>query len=177
MIKNTLSRLLRLTLLCLTAAPALAADLPQVRFETNRGTFDVELYPERAPVTVGNFLKLVDAQFYDGLIFHRVIPRFMIHGGCPDGTGMGGPGYNIDAEFNDAMFTKGVLGMARSQDPNSAGSQFFICTADAFHLNEQYTAFGKVTSGEEVMAAIEAVPRNGQDKPDTDIVIETFTVS
>lgn len=144
---------------------------------TNKGTIELDLWADRAPFHVENLKKLADKKFYDGLIFHRVIPGFMIQGGCPDGTGMGGPGYNIDAEFTDAMFTKGVLGMARSADPNSAGSQFFICTADASHLNEQYTAFGKVSSGEDVMAAIESVPRNGSDKPDTDVVIETFTVS
>ncbi len=144
---------------------------------TNKGTIELELWPDRAPKHVENMKKLADDKFYDGLILHRVIPGFMIQGGCPDGTGTGGPGYNIDAEFNDAMFTKGVLGMARSMDPNSAGSQFFICTTDAFHLNEQYTAFGKVCAGDDVIDAIAAVSRDGQDKPDEDITIETFTVS
>ncbi len=144
---------------------------------TNKGTIEIDLWPDRAPNHVDNLKKLADKKFYDGLIFHRVIPGFMIQGGCPDGTGMGGPGYNIDAEFTDAMFTKGVLGMARSMDPNSAGSQFFICTDDAVHLNEQYTAFGKVSAGEDVVDAIASVYKNGQDKPDEDIIIETFTVS
>ena len=145
--------------------------------KTNLGTIELDLWPDRAPGHVENLKKLADKGFYNGLIFHRVIPGFMIQGGCPDGTGMGGPGYNIRAEFTDAMFTKGVLGMARSQDPDSGGSQFFICSADAFHLNEQYTAFGKVSSGMDVADEIAAVPRNGMDKPDTDVVIETFTVS
>ena len=143
---------------------------------TNMGTIELDLWPDRAPNHVENLKKLADDKFYDGLIFHRVIPGFMIQGGCPNGTGMGGPGYNVDAEFNDAMFTKGVLGMARSMDPNSAGSQFFICTEDAPHLTGQYTAFGKVSTGQDIADAIAGVPRNGSDKPDSDVVIETFTV-
>ena len=143
---------------------------------TNMGTIELDLWPDRAPNHVENLKKLAGENFYDGLIFHRVIPGFMIQGGCPSGTGTGGPGYNVDAEFNDAMFTKGVLGMARSMDPNSAGSQFFICTEDAPHLTGQYTAFGKVSTGQDIADAIAEVPRNGSDKPDSDVVIETFTV-
>ena len=114
-----------------------------------------ELYPEVAPETVENFVKLVEEGFYNGLTFHRVIPGFMIQGGCPDGTGMGGPGYTIKGEFlsngfnNNLKHTRGVLSMARAMDPNSAGSQFFIMVAAAPHLDGEYAAFGKITEGME----------------------------
>lgn len=129
-----------------------------------------ELYPE----TVANFEKLAGDGFYDGLIFHRVIPGFMIQGGCPDGTGMGGPGWSIKGEFasngfqNDLKHERGVLSMARAMDPNSAGSQFFIMVANAPHLDGEYAAFGKVTEGMEAADKIVAVRTNMMDKPEED---------
>lgn len=147
------------------------AQNPIVTFETSAGVIKAELYPEVAPNTVKNFLSLVNKGFYDGLIFHRVIPGFMIQGGDPEGTGMGGPGYGIHGEFaangfaNNLAHTRGVLSMARSQRPNSAGSQFFIMVADAPHLDGQYAAFGKVTEGMETADAIVSVPRDPMDKP------------
>ena len=143
-----------------------------VRIEMENG--DVmrgELYPEIAPITVENFIKLVEDGFYDGLIFHRVIPGFMIQGGCPDGTGMGGPGWTIQGEFamngfkNDLKHERGVLSMARAMNPNSAGSQFFIMVDDAPHLDGQYAAFGKIIEGMEAADAIVKQPRDGRDKP------------
>ena len=130
----------------------------------------VELYPEVAPITVENFKKLVGENFYDGLIFHRVISGFMIQGGCPEGTGMGGPGYEIKGEFasngwnNTLPHQRGVLSMARSQAPDSAGSQFFIChsTAGCSHLDGQYATFGKVVSGMDVVDEIATTPCNGE---------------
>lgn len=139
---------------------------------------EIELYPKVAPETVKNFLKLVNEGFYNGLIFHRVIPGFMIQGGDPQGTGMGGPGYSIKGEFsnngfkNDLKHTRGVISMARSMDPNSAGSQFFIMTSDAPHLDGDYAAFGKVISGIEEADHIVNQPRNMMDKPLEDQVIE-----
>jgi peptidyl-prolyl cis-trans isomerase B (cyclophilin B) len=133
-----------------------------------------ELYPETAPETVANFEKLAGDGFYDGLIFHRVIPGFMIQGGCPDGTGMGGPGWSIKGEFasngfqNDLKHERGVLSMARAMDPNSAGSQFFIMVANAPHLDGEYAAFGKVTEGMEAADKIVAVRTNMMDKPEED---------
>ena len=140
-----------------------------------------ELYPDVAPITVKNFISLIEKNFYDGLIFHRVIPGFMIQGGCPDGTGMGGPGYSIPGEFsangfkNDLKHSRGVLSMARSMNPNSAGSQFFIMVEDAPHLDGQYAAFGKVTEGMDEADRIVSVPRNMMDKPNEDQVIKTIT--
>ena len=130
-----------------------------------------ELYPDIAPQSVGNFIALANSGFYDGLIFHRVIPGFMIQGGCPDGTGMGGPGYRIRGEFringvrNDLKHTYGVLSMARSMSPNSAGSQFFIMTSDSPHLDGQYAAFGKVLEGMDVADSIVNTKRDMRDKP------------
>ena len=130
-----------------------------------------ELYPELAPNTVNNFIALANSGFYDGLIFHRVIPGFMIQGGCPQGNGMGGPGYEIDGEFsanghkNDLKHTLGVLSMARTMAPNSAGSQFFIMVADAPHLDGQYAAFGKVTEGMDVVDAIANTKTGPADRP------------
>ena len=124
----------------------------------------IELYPQIAPITVENFISLVKDGFYDGLTFHRVIPGFMIQGGCPDGTGMGGPGHTIKGEFlsngveNTLRHTRGVLSMARANNPDSAGSQFFIMHADAPHLDGQYAAFGKVVEGMEAVDEIAAVP-------------------
>ena len=141
-----------------------------------------ELYEDIAPKSVENFVELCEKGFYDGLIFHRVIPGFMIQGGCPDGTGMGGPGYSIPGEFtangfkNDLKHTRGVLSMARSMDPDSAGSQFFIMVAGSPHLDGQYAAFGKVTEGMDEADRIVGVPRNMMDKPNEDQVIRTITI-
>ena len=131
----------------------------------------IELYPQIAPITVENFISLVKDGFYDGLTFHRVIPDFMIQGGCPDGTGMGGPGHTIKGEFlsngveNTLRHTRGVLSMARANNPDSAGSQFFIMHADAPHLDGQYAAFGKVVEGMEAVDEIAAVPTDYSDRP------------
>ncbi len=155
---------------------------PVVTFQTNRGTIQAELYPDIAPNTVRNFISLVRRGFYDGTIFHRVIPGFMIQGGDPEGTGMGGPGYSIKGEFaangvkNPLRHTTGVLSMARSQRPNSAGSQFFIMVADAPHLDGQYAAFGKVIAGQDIADKIVSTPRNWSDRPNTDQVMEKVTV-
>ena len=137
----------------------------------NGGVITAELYPEIAPVTVQNFISLANSGFYDGKIFHRVIPGFMIQGGCPYGNGTGGPGYCIQGEFalngvpNKLSHTRGVLSMARAQLPNSAGSQFFIMHADGDFLDGQYAAFGKVTAGMETVDMIAAVPTDSSDKP------------
>ena len=137
----------------------------------NGGVIKAELYPEIAPNTVNNFLSLVNSGFYNGLIFHRVIPGFMIQGGDPQGTGMGGPGYCIKGEFklngvkNNLSHKRGVVSMARAQSPNSAGSQFFIMTSDSPHLDGQYAAFGKVLEGMDVADAIVSVKRDMRDKP------------
>ena len=144
--------------------------------ETSQGNIELELWPDKAPKHVENFIKLAKDGFYDDLIFHRVIPNFMIQTGCPDGTGRGGPGWSVDAEFNDESFEKGALGMARSSNPNSAGSQFFVCVADTPHLNGQYTAFGRVTAGQDVADRIGAVDRDGQDRPFVDVKMTKVTV-
>jgi len=146
------------------------------------GKIDVELDPEAAPISVANFLDLVDKGFYDGLTFHRIILGFMIQGGDPDGTGRGsGSGKNIKGEFekngwdNPLSFKKGVIGMARRDDFNSASCQFFITNADATFLDGQYAAFGKVVSGLEVVDAISEVPTDASDKPTTPVIIETIS--
>ena len=145
---------------------------PIVTFEMENGkVIKAELYPEIAPNTVANFVTLVESGFYDGVIFHRVIPGFMIQGGDPQGTGMGGPGYTIKGEFaangvrNPLRHTYGVLSMARSMRPDSAGSQFFIMTSDSPHLDGQYAAFGKVLEGMEVADSIVSVRRDRNDRP------------
>lgn len=145
---------------------------PIVTFEmTTGGKMTAELYPEVAPNTVSNFISLVKKGFYDGLIFHRVISGFMIQGGDPDGVGMGGPGYTIPGEFssngfaNDLRHSRGVLSMARTMDPDSAGSQFFIMVDDAPHLDGEYAAFGKVIEGMETADAIVRAPKDRNDKP------------
>lgn len=141
-----------------------------------------ELYPEIAPNTVRNFISLVNKGFYNGVIFHRVIPGFMIQGGDPTGTGMGGPGYSIRGEFakngfaNDLRHTEGVLSMARSMRPDSAGSQFFIMHKNSPHLDGDYAAFGKLTEGLDVVDAIANAPRDYMDKPLTPQVIRTMEV-
>ena len=148
----------------------------------NGGVIKAELYPEIAPNTVNNFVDLVNRGFYDGLIFHRVIPGFMVQGGCPEGTGMGGPGYSIKGEFtsngfkNDLKHSKGVLSMARAMHPDSAGSQFFIMVADAPHLDGQYASFGKVIEGMEIADEIVKSKRDVYDRPYEDQVIKTMTV-
>lgn len=137
----------------------------------NGKEIELELYPEIAPISCENFEKLVKSGFYDGLIFHRVISGFMIQGGCPDGTGMGGPGWHIKGEFlangvaNPLSHTRGVLSMARANHPDSAGSQFFIMHRDYPFLDGNYAAFGKVVSGMDVVDEIAAVPTNADDKP------------
>jgi len=143
---------------------------------------EVELYPEIAPNTVYNFVSLARKGFYDGLTFHRVIPGFMIQGGDPDGVGTGGPGYTIKGEFkankfaNDLHHSRGVLSMARTSDPNSAGSQFFIMVADSAHLDGSYAAFGKVTKGVEEVDRIVGVDRDGNDKPRIPQIIKKVTL-
>ena len=148
----------------------------------NGSQIRVELYPDTAPNTVRNFISLVKSGFYNGTIFHRVIPGFMIQGGDPQGTGMGGPGYSIPGEFlangfqNDMKHDRGVISMARSQHPDSAGSQFFIMIEKSPHLDGQYAAFGKVIEGIEACDEIVSVKRNAQDRPLEDQVMETVTV-
>ncbi|MBE6939723.1 MAG: peptidylprolyl isomerase [Ruminococcaceae bacterium] len=147
------------------------------------GQIVCELYPEIAPQSVYNFIELANSGYYNGLIFHRVIPGFMIQGGCPQGTGMGGPGYCIRGEFesngfrNDLRHSRGVLSMARTMVPDSAGSQFFIMHKDSPHLDGDYAAFGMVLSGIEVVDAIASVPRDMQsNRPKRDQVIQSITV-
>ena len=148
----------------------------------NGDVIKAELYPDIAPNTVNNFISLVKNGFYDGLIFHRVIQGFMIQGGCPDGTGMGGPGYSIQGEFaangipNPIKHTRGVISMARAQDPNSAGSQFFIMHQDAPHLDGEYAAFGKVIEGMENVDKIAKTPTTFNDRPRNPQVIDTITI-
>lgn len=148
----------------------------------NNSLIKLELYPKIAPNTVNNFISLVQKGYYDGIIFHRVIPGFMIQGGCPDGTGMGGPGYSIKGEFtqngfkNDLTHERGVLSMARSSSPNSAGSQFFIMVKNSPHLDNQYGSFGKVIEGIEEVDRIVNVKRNRNDKPEVPQVMKKVTV-
>ncbi len=145
----------------------------------NGQVIELELDKQAAPKTAKNFEKLVKAGFYNGLTFHRIIPGFMIQGGCPEGTGMGGPGWEIEGEFkangwdNPLLHKRGVISMARSMDPNSAGSQFFIMHGDAPHLDGQYAAFGRVTKGIETVDEIAAVPTDYSDRPRTPVVMKT----
>ena len=156
---------------------------PIVTFTMENGdVMKAELYPDVAPNTVNNFISLVKKGFYDGLIFHRVIAGFMIQGGDPEGSGMGGPGYSIKGEFNyngvenNLKHSRGVLSMARAQHPDSAGSQFFIMHADAPHLDGQYAAFGKLVEGEEVLDSIASIDTDWSDRPRTPQVMKTVTV-
>lgn len=156
---------------------------PIVTIEMENGDIiKAELYPEVAPNTVNNFISLVKNKFYDGIIFHRVIRGFMIQGGDPEGTGMGGPGYSIKGEFaqngvkNDLKHTAGVLSMARSMDPDSAGSQFFIMHKDAPHLDGAYAAFGKITEGLDVVDKIATVRTDYSDRPVEPQVMESIRV-
>ena len=149
----------------------------------NGGTIRIELDKTAAPITVENFEKLAAKGFYDGLTFHRVIPGFMIQGGCPDGTGMGGPGYSIKGEFasngfkNPLKHKRGVISMARSMRPDSAGSQFFIMHRDAPHLDGQYAAFGRVVEGMDIVDEIASVPTDFRDRPKIDMVIKSVTLA
>ena len=156
---------------------------PIVTFEMENGdVFKAELYPEIAPNTVRNFISLVNHNFYDGVIFHRVIKGFMIQGGDPEGMGIGGPGYAIKGEFsangfkNDLKHERGVLSMARSMMPDSAGSQFFVMHKDSPHLDGQYAGFGKVIEGMDVVDKIAETKTNFQDKPKQDQVMKSVTV-
>ncbi len=156
---------------------------PIATFELENGSvITAELYPEIAPQSVYNFISLANKGFYDGLIFHRVIPGFMIQGGCPQGTGMGGPGYCIKGEFlfngvdNNLKHKRGVLSMARAQSPNSGGSQFFIMHQDAPHLDKQYAGFGKVLTGIEAVDAICKVKTDSYDRPMEDQKIKSIRV-
>lgn len=159
------------------------AQNPIVTIEMENGSIIIaELYPQIAPNTVRNFISLIQHNFYDGLIFHRVIKGFMLQGGCPDGNGMGGPGYGIKGEFtsngfeNNLKHTEGVLSMARSMMPDSAGSQFFIMHKNSPHLDGSYAAFGKVTEGMDVVNAIAETPTDYSDRPLEDQRIKTMTV-
>ena len=143
---------------------------------TSEGDIQLELFEEDAPKTVGNFTKLAGEGFYDGLIFHRVIPDFMIQGGCPQGTGTGGPGYTFEDEFNDHKVVRGALAMANA-GPNTNGSQFFIVTADECSwLDGKHTVFGQVTDGMDVVDTLEGLPTDSGDRPREDAKIETLTV-
>jgi peptidyl-prolyl cis-trans isomerase B (cyclophilin B) len=149
----------------------------QAIIQTNHGPIHVELFPDDAPKTVNNFVKLVNDGFYDRVIFHRVIPDFMIQGGDPTGTGSGGPGYSFEDEFNDHKVERGALAMANA-GPNTNGSQFFIVTTEAAPwLDGKHTVFGRVTEGIDVVDTISELPRDARDKPHDDVLIEGVTVS
>jgi len=171
------ARLIGFGLICnlglmLWVPPGLAEAPPKAVIETKFGNMELEFFPQKAPKHVENFIKLAKSGFYDGTIFHRVIPNFMIQGGDPNTKGddkskygMGGPGHNVKAEFNDIPHTRGILSMARSQHPDSAGSQFFIMVNTSTHLDGKYTAFGKVVKGMEVADKIVAQERDAKDAP------------
>lgn len=150
----------------------------QIELNTNHGRILLDLLPDVAPGHCGNMIGLAKIGYYDGLVFHRVIGGFMIQGGCPSGTGTGGPGYNINAEFNDTPHVEGVLSMARSSDPNSAGSQFFICLGPHTHLDNQYTAFGRTAdeASMDVVRKIGALSVDRSDRPTSPAVIESAKV-
>jgi peptidyl-prolyl cis-trans isomerase B (cyclophilin B) len=161
------------------------ADTARAVIETKFGEIEIELLPDEAPGHVKNFLDLARKGFYDGTTFHRVIPGFMVQGGCPNtkgaggskaSHGTGGPGYTIKAEFNDTSHKRGVVSMARAQDPNSAGSQFFICVADSTFLDRQYSAFGRVVRGMEAADRIVSAPRDGRDNPNERIEMKVRVV-
>ncbi len=147
-------------------------------FDTNMGSFKIELYKDKAPLTVGNFIKLVDKGFYNGLIFHRVIPDFMIQTGCPHGTGYGGPGYTIQDEFHPDLKhdSKGIVSMANTGQPNTGGSQFFITVAPTPWLDGKHAIFGKVIEGMDVVEKISKVQTDRNDKPLKDVVINSITI-
>ena len=152
-------------------------DYRKANIDTSEGLVVVELWDDVAPGHVENFAKLADQGFYNGLCFHRVISGFMIQGGCPEGTGTGGPGWNIPAEFNDRPHEEGVLSMARSQDPNSAGSQFFVCLDRCPHLDGQYSAFGKVVDGIEAVRTIGTTATDPGDRPLETVTINSITMA
>ena len=185
MFKEILSMLVCLTIGAGVSGCGTPKENPKVKVEMENGkSFVLELYPEYAPKTVDNFVSLVKAGFYDGLTFHRVIPGFMIQGGDPQGTGMGGSDKTIKGEFsqngvkNDLKHERGVISMARSSDPDSASSQFFICTdtAGVAHLDGAYAAFGKVLEGMDVVDEISAVETDANDMPTTPVVMKTVTI-
>ncbi len=149
-----------------------------IEMTTNKGPLRLEFFPDVAPGHVKNFVALTQIGFYNGLIFHRVISGFMVQGGCPDGTGYGDGGYKIKAEFNNTPHVAGVLAMARSNDPNSAGTQFFICLGTHSYLDKNYTAFGKLADAESMatLKAIGAAPTDGNDRPKEKVVIEKAVV-
>jgi peptidyl-prolyl cis-trans isomerase B (cyclophilin B) len=148
-----------------------------VTFSTDAGDIDVEMWPDVAPNHCRSFIALAQAGFYDGLIFHRVIPGFMIQGGCPLGSGSGGPGYCVKQEFNDKSHVRGVLSMARAQPVDSAGSQFFLCVDKATFLDKKYTAFGKVLKGMEAADKIVSADRDGGDRPFEPVTIKSAKVT
>ncbi len=150
-----------------------------VEFDTSKGKIKLELYPDVAPLHCKNIIALSKAGFYDGLTFHRIIEGFVIQGGCPHGTGTGGPGYNVKAEFNPRLHEEGVLSMARAQDPNSAGSQFFLCLGRLPSLDRQYTVFGKTADAESlaVVKKIGASETDRQDRPVETVTINKATVT
>jgi peptidyl-prolyl cis-trans isomerase B (cyclophilin B) len=151
----------------------------RARIETSAGAMTFEFFPDKAPVHVENFVKLAEKGFYDGTGFHRVIKGFMIQGGCPKGDGTGGPGYQIKAEFNDVHHARGILSMARSQSPDSAGCQFFVCHGDAGFLDGKYTAFGKLVEGDDVLEKIATAPTQPggeKSKPVTPVKITKVTI-
>ena len=151
--------------------------MTQATLHTSEGSIGVELFPDEAPKTVANFTKLAGEGFYDGLVFHRVIPDFIIQGGCPEGIGTGGPGYKFEDEFNDHKVVKGALAMANS-GPNTNGSQFFIVTAEATPwLDGKHTVFGQVTSGQDVVDRISLVDRDGRYKPTTPVTLDRVEIS
>lgn len=150
----------------------------QVVFKTNKGDIRLNLDPEKAPDHCKNLIALAKAGFYNGIIFHRVVPNFVIQAGCPEGNGTGGPGYVIPAEFNDTPHVAGTLSMARTQDPNSAGSQFFLCLGDVPFLNGQYTVFGQTADEESLQVVLEIgqVKTGPSDRPVEDVVINSAEV-
>ncbi|MEE2681790.1 MAG: peptidylprolyl isomerase [Planctomycetota bacterium] len=154
------------------------SEYPKARIKTTHGDVVVELWNDVAPGHVENFTKLAGDGFYDTLSFHRIIPEFVIQGGCPEGTGTGGPGWNVKNEFNDREHVEGTLSMARSADPDSAGSQFFICLGREHcqHLDGQYTAFGQVVEGMEVVRMIGAIPTDAHDRPSEPAGMESVEV-
>jgi peptidyl-prolyl cis-trans isomerase B (cyclophilin B) len=159
-----------------------ATTTPRAVIATSEGEMTIELLPDKAPKHVENFIKLARDGFYDGTVFHRVISGFMIQGGCPEGNGTGGPGYKVKAEFNDVHHERGVVSMARSADPNSAGSQFFICHGDAGFLDGQYTAFGRLVAGDETLEKIASAPvragRSGErSTPINPVKVRSVTIA
>ena len=178
-----MKKVIILALALMLALTALAAENPVATLTMeNGGVVEIELYPDVAPNTAANFIELANAGFYDGLIFHRVIAGFMIQGGDPTGTGMGGPGYAIKGEFaangfqNDLSHERGVISMARAMDPDSAGCQFVIMQAEADYLDGNYAAFGRVTSGMDVVDAIATAATDASDRPVEDQVIRSIRV-